>query len=196
MLLLMIVFVWWHKATCQSNTGLEQYCFMDNKSITLSPKAWYQFNSGWYVEGRYNYDAAQTASVYGGKTFEHEATFSYELTPLLGIIRGKLNGGAIGENATVTYKKFMFSIQSQYMFSTQNTALNSMYSWSDLSYDFFKGLSAGVSMQRTNLYHTKGTSEKGIFLKAEFGKWEFPVYVFNPEGSERYVVMGLNYTHR
>jgi hypothetical protein len=196
MLLLMIAFVWWHKAASQSHTGLEQYYYMDSKTITVSPKAWYQSKKGWYVEGRYNYEAAKTMSVCAGKSFERKAAFSYSITPLAGIVTGKLNGGALAENATIKYKKFLFSLQSQYTFSVEDPACSYVYGWADLSYPVFHGISAGVSVQQTKLYGKNGKSEKGFFLKAEFGKWEFPVYVFNVKGNERYIMLGLNYTYR
>ena len=196
MLLLMMVFVWWHKATSQSNTGLEQYYYMNSKSITVSPIAWYQSRKGWYFEGRYNYEEAKTVSIYAGKTFEHQSTFSYAITPLVGIVTGKFNGAAVAENATIEYKKFMFSIQSQYTFSIENRAQNFIYGWADLSYLLFPGFSAGLSLQQTKPYREKVQSEKGFFLKAEFGKWEFPLYVFNVKSNERQIILGLNYTHR
>lgn len=196
MLLLMIACGWWHKANSQSNTGLEQYYYMNAEAITISPKAWYQFKNGWYLEGRYNYEEVRTGSVYIGKTFEHEAAFSYEITPMIGVVGGLINGGAIAENGTARFKKILLSLQSQYTFSIENCNKNFVYAWVDLSYDLFKGLSLGLSMQQTNLYQTKGRSERGFFLKAELGKWEFPVYIFNPSGNNRYMVLGLNYTYR
>lgn len=192
MLLSMIAFVWWHNATAQSKAGLEQYCYMDNTSVTINPKAWYQSNTGWYVEGRYNYEAAKTLSLIAGKTFEYESTIAYSVTPMAGVVTGKLNGVALAANTSMEYRKFIFSLQSQYTFSIDDRACNFMYNWADLSYELSHSFSTGISLQQTNFYRTKGESEIGFFLKATFGKWALPVYIFNSAGNKRYAVLGLN----
>jgi hypothetical protein len=184
--------VWLHNAAAQSKAGLEQYCYMDNTSVTINPKAWYQFNKGWYVEGRYNYESAKTFSLLAGKTFEYKSTVAYAITPMAGFVTGKLNGVALAANTSVEYRKISFSLQSQYTFSIEDRACNFMYNWADLSYELSHFLSAGMSLQQTNLYRIKGTSDIGFFLKAAFGKWDLPVYIFNPTGDQRYMVLGLN----
>ena len=195
MLLLMIASVWWLKATCQSNTGLEQYYYMNNKAITISPKAWYQSSNGWYVEGRYNYEEVKTLSVFAGKTFEKNGDWSYAVTPLAGIVTGKFNGGAVAENATIGYRKFLFSLQTQYTFSIEDRHQNFLYGWADISYRLFSGLSAGMSLQQTSPVQSKAKTEKGFFIKTELGKWELPVYIFNINGNNRQIVAGLIYTN-
>ena len=192
MWLLMTVCVLWHDATAQFKAGLEQYYFMKNKTIAINPKAWYQADAGWYVEGRYNYEAPQTVSVVAGKTFDYESDFSFSVTPMVGVVAGKFNGGIIGCNASADYKKWLFSLQTECAFSGENTNCNFMYTWADLSYEISGVLSAGVSLQKTHLYREKGQSEAGFFLKGAFGKWELPVYIFNPCGNQRYAVLGLS----
>ncbi len=187
----MTAFVWWHEATAQFKAGLEQYYFMNNNTIAINPKAWYQSKSGWYVEGRYNYEAIKTFSIMAGKTFDHKSIFSYSVTPLAGAVTGKFNGVAIGSEASMDYKKISFSLQTQYTVSIENRNLNFMYTWADLGYSLSQTLSAGISLQQTNCYHSKGQSEAGLFLMASFGKWELPVYIFNPVDKERYSVLGL-----
>jgi hypothetical protein len=191
--LLMTVFVWWHNATAQPKGGLEQYYFMKNKTIAINPKAWYQSDAGWYIEGRYNYEAAQTMSVVAGKTIEYDdADFSFSVTPMAGFVAGQFNGGIIGGNASADYKKYQFALQTQYAFSGANRSCNFMYTWADLSYAVSGNFSAGLSLQRTSMYRIKGQSETGFFLKGSFGSWELPVYIFNPGSNERYAVLGLS----
>jgi hypothetical protein len=190
--LLMTASVLWHDATAQVKAGLEQYYFMKNKTIAINPKAWYQSETGWYVEGRYNYEAAQTVSVITGKTFDYESDFSFSVTPMAGVVAGKFNGGVIGGNASADYKKCQFSLQTQYAFSGDSRSCNFMYSWADLSYAVSGSLSAGISMQKTRMYRVRGQSEAGFFLKGAFGNWELPLYIFNPCGNDRYAVLGLS----
>ncbi|MEO7767226.1 MAG: hypothetical protein ABIS01_07360 [Ferruginibacter sp.] len=193
-MLLMIVCGWWHKAVSQSQGGLEQYYYVDNKGVSITPIAWYQNEKGWYAEGRYNYEAEKTLSLYAGKTFENKAKVSYAVSAMMGVVIGKLNGASIAVNTDLDYKKLFFSLQSQYTFSLKDRNANFLYNWCDLGYRLSPGFSAGISLQQTNLYETIAASEKGFFVKAEFGRWAFPLYIFNISNNGRYAVMGLSFT--
>jgi hypothetical protein len=188
----MMLYGWLHKANAQSQAGLEQYYYMDNKKISFSPVAWYQLSSGWYAETRYNYEAENTLSLYMGKTFENRSAFSYAVSTMAGAVIGEFNGGAAAVNADVEYKQIFFSLQTQYTFSVQNSSENFIYTWSDIGYRPLPWLSAGLSLQQTNLCNAK--SEKGAFIKLELGAWTFPFYIFQPQRSDRYAIMGLNFT--
>lgn len=192
----MIACVWWHKAHSQSGSGVEQYYYMSNKGSTINPRAWYQANSGWYVEGRYNYEAAKTGSVLAGKNFEKGGTVIYSLTPLAGVVVGKFNGIAIAENSTVAYRKFLVAVQTQYTFSLQNRQQNFLYGWADLSYRLTNRTSAGMSLQYTREEGMPAKADKGFFFKVELGKWELPLYFFNIENKEREMILGLIFTYK
>ncbi len=182
-----------HEANLQAQGGVEQYYYMgERRALTFIPIAYYQTSSNWYIEGRYNFEALKTFSVYAGKTFEKEAALSYSASPVAGVVMGRFNGGSVGGNLEVDYKRFFFSSQLQYTFSMEDKTENFIYSWSDLSYQVLNNISGGFSVQQTNLYAVKYKLEKGIFLKALLGNWSFPLYVFSPFTKERYFVLGLN----
>ena len=106
----MMLFALLHKADAQSKASLEQYYYMGNsKPIVVMPIADYQLKNNWYLEGRYNYEALKTGSVYIGKTFSHEGTVSYSFSPLLGTVIGQFNGGSAGEDLEVIYKNLSVS---------------------------------------------------------------------------------------
>jgi len=126
-------------------------------------------------------------SLYLGKTFKKKALISYSITPLAGLVTGRFNGGSVGANVALDYKKISFSSQSQYTFSIENRATNFTYSWSDLTYQFKGWAAAGASLQQT-----RGQFEKGILVKGVYKNLSMPLYVFNPTSPERYFVVGLN----
>ena len=190
-MLLMIV-CGWHKSNAQYQAGLEQYYSMHNKTVSFTPMGWYQSATGLYVEGRYNYEAANTFSLYAGKTFEKKSTISYAVSTMLGIVAGEFKGGGIAVNADAEYKKLSLSLQSQYTFSIKHPTNNFIYVWSDISYQATHWLSAGLSLQQTNVYNEKGISEKGIFAKVKSGNWSFPLYMFNPLCNKRHAMLGIN----
>jgi hypothetical protein len=184
----------WRNVKAQPQAGLEQYYYLGTyQTFTLVPVAYYQSSKNWYAEGRFNYEALNTLSLYGGKTFAKNAAVSYSATPILGLVLGQMNGGSVGLNLEMDYRKFSFNTQSQYTFSVQQRSNRFIYSWSDFTYRFFEKFAAGVSLQQTKLYQVNGALEKGILLKTGFKSWTFPLYVFRPETSDRYFVLGINY---
>jgi hypothetical protein len=172
----------------QSNFTGEQYYYLgENKPFCWVPIVGYSTAGDWYVEARGNYEAVNSASLYFGKTFRKSALISYSITPIAGLVMGSFNGGSVGANIALDYKKISFSSQSQYTFSIENQSGNFTYSWSDLTYQLKKWVSAGVSLQQTS-----GLFEKGILVRVIYKNFSIPLYVFNPATSERYFVLGLN----
>lgn len=188
-----MLFVLWHKARTQTHAGAEQYYYMGEKqAFTFVPVVYFETNKNWYIEGRYNYEADKTMSVYAGKTFEKKSVVSYSASPVAGVVFGKFNGGSVGVNSEADYKKYSFSSQLQYTFSIKDKTENFLYSWSDLSYQASCNIYTGFSVQQTNLYREQCKLEKGIFVKASFNKWSVPLYIFSPATKERYFILGLN----
>ncbi len=184
----------WHNVTAQPHAGLEQYYYMGTyKTFTIVPVVYYQSSKNWYAEGRFNYEAINTLSLYGGKTYEKKAAFSYTASPIAGIALGRMNGGSIGINLETDYRKFYFNTQSQYTFSVQQRSNNFIYSWSDLTYQITEKFAAGISVQQTKLYQVNGAFERGFLIKPTYKSWTFPLYIFKPETDDRYFVLGINY---
>jgi hypothetical protein len=172
----------------QATGTAEQYFYLGkNRPLSWVPILTYHTPSDWYVEARGNYEANNSASLYFGKTFKKTALISYSIIPIAGLVMGGFDGGSVGANVALDYKKISFSSQSQYTFSIQNQAANFTYSWSDLSYQLREWVSAGVSLQQTGRLF-----EKGILIRGVYKKFSVPLYVFNPSTSERYFVLGLN----
>lgn len=190
---LIILLELWHNGFSQAQGGAEQYYNMsERQSNTIVPVVYYQTSKNWYMEGRYNYEALNTMSVYAGKTFEKKSVVSYAASPIVGAVIGKFNGGSVGLNSEADYKKYSFSSQLQYTFSMQSKTENFIYSWSDFSYQPLSNFFTGFSLQQTNIYKEQCKWEKGVFVKALFNKWTIPVYVFSPQSKERFFVLGLS----
>ncbi|MCO5949472.1 hypothetical protein [Mucilaginibacter flavidus] len=176
------------KSFSQSNGFFEQdYYWGGNRPFSWVPVAGYCTAGNWYFEARGNYEAINTGSLYLGKAFRKKALLSYSITPIAGVVMGGFNGGSVGANVVLDYKKISFSSQSQYTFSIKNPAANFTYSWSDLTYQLNGWMAAGVSLQQT-----RGLFEKGILIKGIYKNLSAPLYVFNPATSKRYFVLGLN----
>jgi hypothetical protein len=176
------------KGFSQSNGSFEQDFYLGgNKSFCWVPVVGYCTPGNWYFEARGNYEAMNSASLYFGKVFRKKALISYSVIPIAGFVMGRFNGGSVGANVALDYKKISFSSQSQYTFSIENRATNFTFSWSDLTYQLKGWLAAGVSLQQT-----RGLFEKGILVRGIYRNLSTQLYVFNAAASERYYVLGLN----
>jgi hypothetical protein len=172
----------------QSNGSFEQDYYLGvHRSFCWVPVVGCHLPNDWYFEARGNYEAINSVSLYFGKAFGKKGLISYSVTPIAGLVMGMFNGGSVGANVALDYKKLSFSSQSQYTFSIENGTTNFTYSWSDLTYQLKKWVSAGVSLQQT-----RGQFEKGILVRVAYKNLSIPLYVFNPATSERYFVLGLN----
>ncbi|RYY25625.1 MAG: hypothetical protein EOP41_05095 [Sphingobacteriaceae bacterium] len=184
----------WLNTKAQSRAGAQQYYYMGNyHTFSFVPVVYYQSAEKWYAEGRFNYEAQNTMALYGGKTFEKQAVVSYSVSPIVGVVLGEMNGGSAGINLNLDYRKFNFNTQSQYTFSIQQQSNNFIYSWSDLTYQLWDKMAAGISVQQTKLYQVNGAFERGILLKPTYKSWTFPLYIFKPETKDRYFVLGITY---
>src|SRR5258705_8885247 len=80
-------------ASAQWKAGIEQYNYIGAQSTgSFVPSVHLQSKNNWYAELRYNYENAQTLSLYGGKTFEDGNGLDYQITPMVGFSTGKFTG--------------------------------------------------------------------------------------------------------
>jgi hypothetical protein len=190
--LFMILFLLHSTANGQSPAGFEAYYYTGHRlSSALVSRIYYQVKGSWYGEARYNYEAEQSVSLYAGRTFSKKDSFSYAVTPLAGLVTGKLKGGSVGMNITLDYRKVSFSSALEYSFSEKNKYGSFFFNWSELGYQVTKHIYAGLALQQTCVYNTTMVWEPGIEAGISFGKWLFPVYAFNPAGNKKYFVLGI-----
>jgi hypothetical protein len=175
--------------------GIEQYYYMTHIQVA-APVSVVNYNSpkNLYVEARHNYDAINTFSLYLGETFSGKGKLEYSITPMMGVLVGKLKGGSIAVNALVERKTLFFSTQSQYTFSHKEREENYFFAWSELGYQPCSWLFFGLSTQHTYIHKVNSwESEPGILLGFSIGKWSFPIYSFNTMSDTRYFVAGINF---
>lgn len=174
--------------------SFEQYSFLGaGQNSLLAPVAHFQNSQKWYAEARYNYEDIHTFSLYAGRTFSREREFSWSLTPVLGAIAGKMNGGSFGLNSSCSYHKFNFSSQAQYSISTETRFENFFYNWAEFCYQPANWFYTGIALQHTRMYATHALADPGLLLAFSFGQWTVPFYGFNPLAGERYYVLGINW---
>lgn len=178
---------------CAQSGGVQQYYFHKTQTTasTITPIAHYTTASNWYGEARYNYDEENTFSVYGGKTFRSLSDFAVSATPLAGGMIGKMNGGSVGLNMDIEFRKLFLSSQSQYSVSFEDRSNRYFFTWSEIGIQPLNWFYSGVACQQTNVYGIAGQFDPGYMIGFNLGKWTLPLYAFNPSKSNRYFIIGL-----
>ena len=77
---------------------------------------------GWlHLEARYNYENLETGSAWVGYNFGGGEKLEWEFTPMLGGVFGNTTGIAPGYKLSLTYWKFEFSSEGEWVFDTGNS---------------------------------------------------------------------------
>src|SRR5690349_10797432 len=81
-----------------------------------------------HLEGRYNYEDRNTASLWAGRRFEFGHSVKFVLVPMAAIVFGNTDGMAPGLEAEIMYGKFDFYSESEYLFDFAGKENNFFYS--------------------------------------------------------------------
>lgn len=182
-------------AQSQSKWVFEQYNYIRQADASaFVPMVHFQTRNNWYGELRYNYEDAQTLSLFGGKTVSGGKSLTWSFTPMAGYSTGRFTGLSAGVNNEAEWKDFYFSAQSQYSIATKKDISNFFFNWSEAGYSFSDNFFSGIAMQYTRQFH-KDYIEPGIVNGLCFRNFSIPFYVFNPLKGDCYFVLGLNYEY-
>ncbi len=193
LLIIIWVFTTQLNATAQSKNGIENYNLLSKQApYVWMPIVHYRAKKGFYTEARYNYEELRTGSVYMGKSFSKEGNISYTVTPMGGIVFGDFNGGSIALNFDAEYKKYFFSMQTQYTISKDDASKNFYFNWSEVGINATDWLFTGISSQFTKLKNQQSSPEFGVLVGLSIGKLSIPVYIFNPFNNSRNFTVGIN----
>lgn len=194
---ILLIIIWstlmQRNVSAQTKTGIENYNFKSSTEDYLwMPIIHRTGKKGLHTEFRYNYEERKTASVYIGKNFSRDSAFSYSITPMLGWVFGKYNGGSAALNADADYKKVFASVQTQYTVSKNSASENFFYTWAETGYQPADWFYAGVSTQLTKVHKEKAEAEYGVLVGFNIKKITVPIYVFSPFSKERNFIAGIN----
>jgi len=188
--LIMILLFVVHTIQGQTLTGFDGYYYTGSSAGTaLVPRLYFQSAGGWYGEARYNYESGQAISLYAGRTLSGG---SWSVTPMLGVVAGKFRGGSFGTNATLDIKHISLSSDLQYTVSSRSSDESFFFSWSELGYHLTGHFYAGTVLQQTCFSRGHNSFDPGLQVSLYAGDWQFPVYIFNPLGNQRYCVVGVS----
>jgi hypothetical protein len=145
-----------------------------------------------HLEARYNYEARNATSVFGGWKFSGGDTISYSVTPILGGLFGSVRGVIPGVEASVAYRAFDAYIEAEYVIDLNQRSASYYYGWSELGWKPVEWLRVGLAGQRTKTLDNGRDFQRGVFAQATAGKATLSFYAFNPESGSRYGIIALN----
>jgi hypothetical protein len=135
---------------------------------------------GWlHLEARYNYENLKTGSAWIGYNFSGGKKLEWEFTPMLGGVFGDTTGIAPGYKLSLTYWKFEFSSEGEWVFDLRNSEDSFFYNWSELSVSPVDWFRFGLVGQRTRLYQADVDIQRGLLVGFSCKKTDFTTYVFN-----------------
>jgi hypothetical protein len=168
------------------------YFFQGSSNNTLTLIGYLDYKS-LHLEPRYNYEGQNTGSVFAGWKFEAEGNVSFAATPMIGIVFGSLKGFAPGLELELSFKKFDFYTESEYVIDQAGSEFNFFYTWTELGYSPVEKFRTGISIQRTRLYETGVDIQRGIFAEYSFWKMTAGLHYFNPFTADYFFIASLNF---
>ena len=195
LLLILVSLAMHHLAASQAKAGIEQYSYSGKPlSEAIVPVYHIQSENNWYGELRYNYEDAQTLSVYAGKTINGGNVLNFGITPLLGFSTGRFTGISVAINSEISWKQFYISSQSQYSRGIKGGSTDFLFNWSELGYTISPHFFSGLTMQYTR-QSGQTVVESGVLAGLTFNAISIPFYVFSPLHKSQYFILGVNYEY-
>jgi len=144
-----------------------------------------------HLEGRFNYEAIDTASIWFGTNFGGGERVSWTLVPMFGGVFGDTNGVAPGYHASLGWRKFELYGEGEYVVDAEDSASNFFYNWSEATFAPVETFWFGVATQRTRAYRTERDIQRGLLAGFSSRRMEVLGYVFNPDDDAPTVVVAV-----
>ncbi len=131
-----------------------------------------------HLEARYNYENLETGSVWIGYNLNVGQKLVLEATPMLGGVFGNTTGIAPGYEVSLTYRKFEFYTEGEWIFDTGDSAENFFYSWSELSVSPVDWFRVGLVAERTRVFQSDVDLQRGLLMGFTYRKVDLTTYSF------------------
>jgi hypothetical protein len=168
----------------------QYYSFRDQKDFVLGVAT--ADRGPLHLEGRVNYEAINSGSLFLGWKFSGGEKLTWELTPILGAVFGQKEGVAPGLEAAAAYGIVDLYVEAEYVRDIEVREDSFTYAWSELGLTPWEWLRFGLVTQRTTVYKSDRDIQRGVFAQLMYGKATLGGYVFNPDDSDgRFIVFTL-----
>jgi len=140
-----------------------------------------------HLEGRYNYEAEDTGSLWAGYNFAGGDELEWEFTPIGGGVFGETDAIGVGYEGWLGWKKLELYSEGEYVIDDAEGSF--FYSWSEASFWPLEWLRFGLAAQRTRAYAAEREIGRGIFAGLYFEPLDVTCYVLDPEADDPTVIL-------
>ena len=114
-----------------------------------------------------------------GYNFTFGNKLKLNFTPLAGFAVGSIKGIIPGNELTLTYGKWRFYNESEWLLSTDDAVNSFFYGWTQVTYAPVDWFYFGLAGQRTRLYQTGLDFQRGVAVGFVKRKLNVSGYLFN-----------------
>lgn len=143
------------------------------------------------IEGRYNYEARDGASLFAGWKLEGGDEVKWQVTPLAGALFNKARGFVPAVEASVSAGSFDAYVEAELVHDLESHESSFVYAWSEAAWSPSKWLRVGLVGQRTRIVETERDIQRGAFVQLVGERVSLAAYAFNPDTAARYWVVSL-----
>lgn len=147
-----------------------------------------------HLEGRYNYEALDTASLWLGFNLSGGEAFTWQVTPMIGAVFGETNGIAPGYEATLGWWRLELYSEGEYVFDTDESSDSYFYNWSELTLSPLDWFRFGLVTQRTRLYESDRDVQYGFLAGLSFEHVDLAAYILNLDEEEPVIAFSFELT--
>ena len=144
-----------------------------------------------HLEGRYNYEARQTGSLFVGRNFSWGKDITIEATPMAGVALGDVKGIIPALELSLGYGAFDFYAEGEYLFDLNDNSGNFAYTWLELAMTPVEFIRSGLVAQRLRVLQTPLDLDRGIFAQMKPSPATVSLYYFNPFSDNWIVTVGF-----
>jgi hypothetical protein len=141
-----------------------------------------------HLEARWQYEAPDTGSVWAGASFSGGKTLEWEVTPILGLVFGDLDGLAPGYKGALRWKSLELYSEGEYVFDFAGSDGDFFYNWSELTVSPMEWVRLGIATQRTRAYQSDRDLQRGLMAGFSYGSATATAYVMNPDDDPTVIV--------
>lgn len=161
------------------------------KRISINPSV-FGYAGSFYFENRYNYEAANSASVNAGiKLFRKIKPLS--VIPMIGIVVGNFKAATTELQTSITIKNWLISSDNQFSIGYAKPKNNLYLNWSVLRYRIFKGFEIGGTSSFQKQSAGKSVLDPGLTIALTIHEWYLRFYNYYPDGAKQYYWLALRY---
>jgi hypothetical protein len=146
-----------------------------------------------HLEARWNYESADTGSIFAGWNFGAGESVKIEATAMVAALLGDLEGWAPAYRFTLEYRNLEVYSEGEYVFDSEDPEGDYFYNWSEVSYWPVESFRVGLVGQRTRLYQTELDIQRGILLGYAHGAFDLSAYVMNLDLDNPTVVISAGF---